>query len=442
MEVEFVGQSSRDSDNGWANTSRLINCYRERSGDGQSVIKSVLGLVPVSSIPSTFCRAMATINGVLYIAQGGKLYSLASNGMVSSLGVIKDSPYTSISGNNGKITIVADNDYYVLNNLVLSTPATGAFSEFGSVTFYKQLTVLTEANGRRIQWSAVANPLSLNGLDFASAESRDDKIIRALPIAGSLWVFKETSIERWAVNSSGDLQSIVGSEVGNGLKSFRLITEFPNGAAFVGDDNKVRIAPGMQVVSTPAVETSIVQDKPDSVFYYQDEGHEFIVLTFSDRPAWVFDLFSGEWHERATGKDGPWAIKASSNAYGNFYACGDDGELQYFARTNADASIPLIRTAIGRTIENEGSDFKVINFQIRANVGRSTSVEPFIDLLVSKDRGKTWVDPRPRSAGKVGQYKTRIKWLALGRFKQFTPQISWADPVDINIGSVAFMETA
>jgi hypothetical protein len=79
MKVEFVGHSSRDSDNLAANTSRLINCYREVSGGRSAyVLKSCLGLTLFCDLPGVFVRALEVIDGVLYAVAGGKLYSIAA----------------------------------------------------------------------------------------------------------------------------------------------------------------------------------------------------------------------------------------------------------------------------------------------------------------------------------------------------------------------------
>lgn len=441
MEIEFVGQSLRDPDNTYANTSRLLNCYREPVGDGRYVLKSVLGMRQVTTVGGVFCRAMATIDGVLYIAQGGRLFSVSNAGVVTDLGGIVDSAKTSISGNNGSVTVAAGGNYYLWDGTTLSTPAAGAFSDFGSVTFFGQSTILTEKDGRRIQWSDPATPGTLGGLNFVTAESRDDDILRALPVAGALWAFKDTSIERFAFNGAGDLQAIGGSAFEPGLKAYRLITSVPNGVAFVGSDNKVRLAPNVGVISTTPVETSIKTQSPVAVTYHQDEGHEFVSVIFSDRPTWVYDIATAEWHERAEGQDDPWNVRAIAQAYGCFYACKDNGELSCLERINQDNNSPLIRSATGRTFEAEGEYFTVSRLQAVANVGRNSGT-PQIGLKVSRDRGQTFTDRKDRSLGALGKYRTRLIWRALGRQREFTPQLVWSDAVDVNVSATLFVDVA
>lgn len=441
MEYEFVGSSTRDPDSTWSSTSRLINCYREPVGDGKFVLKSDLGLRRLTDLPGVFCRAMKTIEGVLYVIQGGNFMSVTEAGITTLIGTVSDDENTTISSNNGIITIVAGGSYYTWDGTTLSQPATGAFSDFGSVTYIGNLTVLTEREGsRRLQWSDIADPSTLGGLSFATANARDDNVIRSEPIAGGLWVFKETSIEKWGQNGA-DLEPIRGGTIERGLKAFKLLTNMPDGVAFVSNDNKVRIAPSMTVISSVPVETSISEQDPSGMFYYQDEGHEFLVLTFNDRPSWKFDLFTGEWSERGEGVGySPWTARACAPAYGRYYIGTDSGVLAYLDRINMDLDQPLIRTAVGRTIENESRTFKVPEFEILARVGYSEGAT--MELYTSRDRAQTFGDSKPKSLGDLGEFETRLRWTALGAFKRFTPMLRWSSADEITVSANAFLRIA
>jgi hypothetical protein len=97
-----------------------------------------------------------------------------------------------VSGNNGDVLIVAGGKYYRWDGTTLDQPTVGAFSDFGSVDFVGGYTMLTELGGRLFQWSALANSDSLPGLNFASAEARDDAIIRGVAINRNYWIFKSS----------------------------------------------------------------------------------------------------------------------------------------------------------------------------------------------------------------------------------------------------------
>lgn len=478
MKYEFAAPSSRDPDNLYASSSRLLNLYREPVGN-RVMVKPVLGTVLFSSLPGVFCRAMATVNGTLYAVHGGTLYSIGASGVAVALGAIPDDANTTISGNNGKVTIVAGSNYYLWDGATLTEPTTGAFSNFGSVVFFKQLTVLSEKNGRRVQWSNPADPATLGGLDFATAESTDDDILRVLPIGGGLSVFKTNSIETWASYSDGSIGAVPGQSTQRGLKAFGLLTAVPDGAFYVGSDNVAYIASvgGSQRASTPAVETSIKTEAPTGAIYYEDEGHKFCALLFDDRPAWVYDIATGEWHERAEGNTlEPWSVQACASAYGEFIVCTKSGALSKLARVGSDNGQAMIKRAVGITFGGELDQFRVHEFALPVKVGvyadladpspiivdtlvtlldesdavvtmlddegaevvlfdgvetRRPFLEEMIELRTSNTDGLTWSDPIPMGLGTLGDYRRRVAWRRLGQFEQFTAEITYAGSADV-----------
>lgn len=438
MKIEFVGQSARDSDSTWSNSSRLLNFYREPVGDSKIILKSVLGTEAFATVTGATCRAAEAVAGNLYVAQGSRLWRVTPAGVVTDLGPIADGP-TTISSNNGQVTVTAGGNYYLWDGSTLSEPTAGAFSEFGSVTFLGQLTVLTELNGRRVQWSDVADPDTLDGLNFATTETRDDNNLRALPIAGGIWFFKEQSIERWYQDGS-DLAAVPGGTIDTGLAGVDLITSLPDGAFFVGRDGKVYLVRGgqMQPVSTVPVETSVAYEDPLRCFYYQDEGHEICVIQFADRPSWCFDISTREWHERTEGNNlDQWTAQTCVQFNGGFYAFAPQG-IYRLTRNNVDATGPLIRRAVGRTFGGEGR-FKINLLKFNATVGRS-EVPVLMELRMSRDEGNTWGLPIIRDLGALGGYGREITYRQLGQYRQATAEVTISNAREVTLDSVAFVQ--
>jgi hypothetical protein len=434
MLLEFVGQSVRDAENEGADTSRLVNCYRSPLSDGRFSIKSSPGMKTISELPGAMLRAFGTVAGVLYVVHGGRLYSVEAGGGNVDLGAIPDSPETTIAGNNGKVTICAAGRYFVWDGATLSEPTPGAFSAFGSVEFLSSRTVLTERGGRRIQWSDLLDPETLPGTAFATTESRDDNNIRAVAFGPELWVFKETSIERWVPSGTG-FQVLPGSTIDKGLKAFNLVCRMDTGGFFVGNDNKAyALSAGGELtrVSTPPVEASIARQDPVSAIYYQDEGHEFAAITFAGREAWVFDLTTGEWHERGEGNGHPWQAVRAGRAYGQFFVGNNFGNVFRLTNDRCDDDQPIIRRMVSKTLFMD-SRFRVKEATFRMRTGFDGQVM----MRTSRDRGFSWSAPKPRSLGATGQYETKVTWRNLGQFRNMTAEITIADEVDCPIESVA-----
>ena len=471
--VEFVGQSRKDADFSQANTSRLVNCYREPLEEGHQ-IKSVLGTAQLASISAVFMRDMAEIGGNIYAACGGGLYKVEQYGTVTSLGAIEDGDST-VSGNNGKVTVAAGGTYYVWNGSSLSSPTGGAFDSVGSVEFLGQDTILTELGGRRFMWSDVADPTSLDGLNVATAEGRDDDILRGVVINGFLWLLKEKSTEIWYQTGAGYAR-VNGGIIDRGLKSFGLVTKFSGGAFLVGDDGIAYITngSGLQPVSTPPVETDIIQGQARRCFYYEDEGHKFCVIQFSDRASWVYDLSTGEWHNRASGTDHmPWRVVSAVKAWGYWHVGSDLGKVLRLLRINTDADGPLVRKMVSRTLRTGeyqtlsrlelfgrigevetgggvtyilgGTDFVLMDtdgLELFHSLIEGEARPPALFVRVSRDGGKTWSNEKWRNFGEIGDYDARLIWRSLGRARQTTVEVTIADPVELPIKSQALLEVS
>lgn len=474
--LEFVGQSAQDSDNIGANPSRLVNLYRERvAGRSEYVLKSVLGTRAFTDLDGVFMRAMREVRANIYAAHGGNLTRINKNGVATFLANITDSPDTVISSNNGAITVTAGGQYYVWDD-GLTEPTGGAFTDFGDVTFMGQRTVLLEREGRRFQWTGVADPTSLDGLDFATTEQRDDNNLRALPIGGLLWIFKETSIERWQQSATG-FSPLAGSAIDRGLKAKQLIAEVPNGAFFVGNDNRAYMATAGTLsapLTIPAVETSLEQNDATHCFFYSDEGHEFCVIRFSDRPAWVFDMATAEWHERADDANDPWSAVAAVRAFGREYVGTDLGRVLHLSRTNSDVDAPLIRSATSLPLRIDGDRFKVSLLEFLGRLGRSdlgletaevlstagfavdsgdgsalvvgdldpTPREANFMLETSKDYGLTFSAPKVRSMGNLGEYNKTLRYRALGQFRDMVVRASMSDATELTLDATATVKVA
>jgi hypothetical protein len=334
----------------------------------------------------------------------------------------------------------------VWDGTTLTEPVTGAFAAFGSVEFLAQRTLLTEKDGRRYQWSDVIDPTTLDGVNFATTESRDDKNIRGMVFGPEYWIFKERSIERIYPNAaaqsdSGAFAAIPGSTIDKGLKAFNLLCRIDTGGFFVASDGKaylVAAGGAIQRVSTPPVETAIDQGELRACFSYQDEGHEFCAIVYNDRPAWCFDVTTGEWHERGEGVLGQWSARRAAKAYGLAFIGNDTGLIAKLQRTNTDFGQPMRRIAVSRVVGAEGSKFSVSRFGVRFRTGVTGTAM----LRTSRDRGMTWGDPKERSIGAVGKYQTQVAWRALGQFRDFVCELSFADGVEAPFESLAVLEVA
>jgi hypothetical protein len=420
--IEFVGQGARDDDNVAAAPSRLLNCYREPTAEGKMVLKPVPGLTSFADLDGIFTRAMTTVDGTLYAACGGRLVEVAPDGTVTNRGAVGDG-FTAMAGNNGVLGLTVDGRYWTWDGAALIEPAPGAFSSFGAVEYFGNYTVLTELGGRRFQWSDIADANDLPGLNFSTADGKDDNLVRPFAINGRLYLWKETSHEVWYLTGGAGadaFERLAGGVVDIGLKAPGLICRLPAGAFIVGDDNRAHIVSGaLQPISTTAVETAIMQGVPTDCVTYDVEGHTFCVIIFSDRPAWAYDIATGEWHERAEGLL-PWSVSATVKWRGAWYAGRNDGQMFAFGG-NTDGEEPITKEAISRTLQFDDRTI-VRDVEVFPRKGLETGG---VTLSTSRDGGLSWGSEKQRDVGPTGSTEHRVNWRNLGQFRQVNARLRW-----------------
>lgn len=439
--IEWVGQSARDSDNAVADPTRLLNVYRERAGNGVPWLKSVLGMDPVTTLAGVFITAMGNVGGKLYVVCGGRLFRVSANGAAADLGAVDHGPAT-ISGNNGYVVVQAGSRLFVYDTQggTLTEPVTGAFAAIGSCEFFDNYTIATQAGGRMFGWSKLADPTDWPGLNFSTADGRDDNLLRAMALHGQLCLFKERSHELWYNTGSAGAEAlarVAGGVRDVGLKSRDLICRFTGGAFMVGSDNRAHmvVPGGLQPVSTPAVETAIKLQQPTACVAYADEGHDFVCIVFRDGPAWCYDIATGEWHERAFGSEmGPWPVSSSAVLGSEWVVGGNTGIVSAMRRVNNDGSEPLVREATSGTLYMDGARSILRELELFPRQGFDAGE---VMLALSRDGGSTWTPWKVKALPPVGRFEQRVIWRGLGQARRINAKVRWTSPVDVCISAQA-----
>lgn len=479
MLVEFVGQSVQDQSNTAINPARLVNCYREpvmAGGKTRHIIRNVLGQTLLDDIGAAAVRAMGRANGSNWVAGDGKLFELADAGTTTQRATIADDSVTAINGNYADTTITAGGNYYVWDGTTLTQPTGKTFTNVGHHFFVGDYTVLLEQSGKRFQWSALGDASTLDALDFATANKRDDNLVRGFEISGAAVLMSEQHSELWQITGAGGAEAFAFVTSWNrGLKSANLATKVDDNVFFVGDDGNVYIGAGsnLQNITTPAIKSAIESNTPTHCFFHEDRGYKHCYLRFSDRAAWVFNTETAEWHERAEGPDNG-AFRAVAAIEGDTWQVGNsNGEIHSLTRNNKDFSAPLRRTMISLPVYT-GDRFRTPKIEINVQAGDraielnqqfvfqakpgvafqaksgfafqaksdNTGVEREgqVHLRLSRDGGRTWTDRKTRGVGLSGDYTKRTVWRAQGHARQLAVQLYIDEPADYHINSTAVFE--
>ena len=461
--ASYVARSINAADN------RMVNMFPEATTDGGKTagfLNRTPGLEFVQTVGTGPIRALwahQTNGSDFYVVSGTEVYKLLSlTGTPVKLGDVSGTGPVSIADNGTQIFFACNGPSYIYNE------TTNVFAQITDPDFPGAVTVgyldgyfvFNEPNSQRVWVTSLLDGLSVDPLDFASAEGSPDGLVAVIVDHREAWMFGSDSVEVWydAGNADFPLARIQGAFNEIGCVAAYSVAKLDNGLFWLGTDARgqgiVYRANGYTGVrvSTHAIEYAIAQygNISDALAYtYQQEGHAFYVLTFpSANATWVYDVSTQAWHERA-GFDNGAFMRHRSNCQCNFegnilvgdfqngnvykfnldvYA--DNGGIQKWLRSWR--ALPTGANNLKRTAQH--------SLQLDAetgvglNLGQGSTPEAM--LRWSDDGGHTWSNEHWKQMGAIGQYGYRTIWRRLGmtlKLRDRVYEVSGTDPVKISV---------
>ena len=398
--------------------------------------------------------AFTATNGRAFVVSGSQLYELLAGGTGTVLGSLLTSSGDITMAENGVQLAICDGvDLYIL------TYATNTFQRVvnpnlpsaASVTFLDGYFVVNRSFTSGIfQISAPFDGLNWAALDFASAESSPDSLLRVAVVFGQLFLFGDISIEPW--NNTGaatfPFQRVnSSSQISVGVAAPSTILELDNTAFWVGKDKNgagvVYRADGYSPkrISTEAVELRL-QAAPSistlKAMAYQEAGHTFYIITGGGmETAQVYDVSTNLWVE--------WSYFNSSGNYelpltnDLFYAFGKTLALdrtsgkvyEQSSKYYSDDGEEIACDRIFTHIFDNGNPFLIKNLilNFETGVGNTTVENPKAMLYLSNDGGRTFYTYYEAFMGKAGEFLSRVVFWRLGRHRQCTFRVRVTDSV-------------
>ena len=344
------------------------------------------------------------------------------------------------------------------------------------VGFLDGYFVFNEPNSQRFWVTAAYNGLSIDALDFASAEGSPDNLVTLIVDHREVWLFGVNTVEVWYDAGTPDfpLARIQGAFNEIGCLAAYSVAKLDNGLFWLGRDARgngiVYRSKGYsgERISTHAVEWQIQQYSTlsDAVAYtYQQDGHSFYVLNFpTANTTWVYDVATGVWHERA-GWENNQFTRHRGNCQMNFnneIVIGDytgGGIYAYDSTVYTEAgsvmkwlrswrALPTGQNDLKRTTQHSlqldceagvglsgytQQEYNVITYIYDRNnefildrAGSALRIRNYQDYSItvgagsqvmlrwSDDGGHTWSNEHWKSMGKIGQTGYRTIWRRLG----------------------------
>jgi hypothetical protein len=276
----------------------------------------------------------------------------------------------------------------------------------------------------------VDNFTSISLADFASAESKPDRIRRVIEFQNAAWFLGAKTTEPW--QNTGD------------TFPFRRITQIPVGCIapgsaaiaddrliWVDDNRQVRMSSGgydLQVISNHDVSRAIEKETDQenmTATSFAFQGHHFYVLNGTNF-SWQFDVKTGSWSERKSGALSRWRIDAVEEFNGSLIA-GDyaNGKLYTMSVDNLDeAGTALVSQVQFPQVHAFplGLKFNALYLDVHTGVGLNTTdaanLDPAIMLDWSDDGGESWSNVRHLPLGRLANNLTRVKTQRLGSLRR------------------------
>jgi hypothetical protein len=419
---------------GQVNAERLINMYAEKTGGGRSPVQilSSHGLALFGTTGTGAGRGIFTFQDQLYTVVGEVLYRITTSGAAVVIGAISGTGQVVAAASTTELCIAAGGNAYIYDG-TLTQITDPDFLGADAVEFLDGYFIFSNGTGQ-FSISALYAGGTIDALDFASAESDPDIIVRAFVDHREVLLFGTRTIETW-VNTGGvdfPLERVSGGITEKGLAGFNAIAKIDNSVIWLDQDGIVRrLAGGYSPVriSTHEVEKTLTDIDQAECFAYTYGGHEFFVLS-TPSITWLFDAATQMWHERKSLGEDRWRVRGHAFCYNKHYF-GDfeNGNIYELDDTVfTEAGDELVSEIIFPVIHNEGDRFRLHRLLVDMSVGETTDhSEPQIRLDLSED-GVEWNTVGYGTLGATGERKHRLVWRRLGQHRYLHVRFLISDP--------------
>ncbi len=440
---------------------RSINLYPVFDEQGKE-IASMYGTPGLNQFVNTGSGAtracFASNNGRAFSLSGTELYEVFSTGTSILRGTLDTfSSNVTIDENLTQMAICDGSNLYIF------TYATNNFTKItdpdlpasvGTVTYANGYFVVNQNDTGRFYISSLHDGTAWAALDFATAETAPDRLLRVIRSSGQLWLLGERSTEIWTNTGDSEFpfQRISGAEMPFGATAPYSAMEIGNSIYWLGGgvqgEGIVYRANGFtpERISTEPIEIFIsraTNKQNIKAMTYQKDGHVFYILTGGGlETTLVYDVTTNVWHERSFNNNGVHEQHLMGGlmfAFGKHLVGDRIGGTIYEMddRFYSDNGNEIKRERIFTHLsdENKPNRYNSLELGFESGVGLQSGQgsNPQVLLLLSKDGARTWSGNYYASLGRVGKYQTRVVFRRLGIANQMTFRIIITDPVKVCI---------
>jgi len=431
-----------------------VNLYAEQTADkSQLALYGTPGTTLRKSFGDTPVRGWIAIDDLYYLVHRGTLYSVNNAGTATSLGTLNTTEGRVDMAYDGTLILMVDG-----TNGYTFTISGSTFAQIGDADFPNGANTCTWLDGQFVvdsgdgsdQFFCSPTGTAWDALDFASAESNPDGLVRVFADNGEIVLGGESTTEFWGNVGAADFPfaAIKGSTQEIGLAARWSLAKFNSGLAALmkpkAGQVQVMFISGYvpKPISSPEMDAIIngyatVSDATG--FAYMLGGHPMYQINFpSAMASWLYDASTGMWTRLEYGLNGERHRGELQLDYLNKtiiadYETGDIYNLR--ADTYTDNGTAIAREVVSRHLfkGNERIVIDQLYVDMEVGVGDATGQgsDPQVMLQISKNNGATWGAELWRDLGVVGAYLQRVVWRRLGVARDWLFKLRVTDPVKV-----------
>lgn len=473
MKIPLVGESYTARSLTF-DAQRTVNMFPEFSTSGSSKEVSCLigtpGLTLFGSVASTGCRGAYEAQGRAFFVFGSTLYEITASGTSNALGAVPGSAPVGMvdDGVNLVITCGSYGAYLPLaTNILTVYPSTSIFSGCTAPEYLDSYIAFNQPNSPTWYLSDPGNAISFVGDFFAARNGGQDDLCRLAATNRLMLLLGTQTSEFWTDtgNSGFPFQFISGAFIEVGCMAPFSVAKLPQQVFWLAQDRRgfgevwMCQGPQAQRISTHPIEEALqgygYSNLQNATAYtYQQDGHSFYCLNVPGAPTtWCYDIVTQLWHERTyfnliTGQEERHRAQFAIHVFGKVLV-GDyaSGNIYFFDQGNyTDNGNSIVRVRTFPHIDDDMRrlffDWLTVDMQTGIGLAFGQGQNPTLMLSYSNDGGYTWSSEITVSAGLIGQYKARARWVRLGMTRDRVFKLRISDPVPICLvaGSIGVRE--
>jgi len=431
----------------------------ERSG-AYKTARRTEGLTLFATLPLGPVRSNILINNSLaYVVSGSTLYTVTSEGVVATIGVVGGTGRVKMEANS----IPGDSQILILNGsgsgyiysvaLGLVAISDVDFFSSSSVTVLNERFWLVRDDTSEFFGSEISDGTAYDPLTFDNAIESPDDLKVCIAKKSAFWAIGSETSEYWQTISdiTVPLRRVSGASKEYGIIAIDSLAEVNDTFVFMADDRTIRMAQGTDLVKISDLEFELkvkgngTTTSPGFTTITDAYGvfidgpvHSIYCITFpTEGYTWCYDLNTGLSHSRTSGDLGYWRVNSAAK-FGSIVIGGDniDGKLWKLDPSNRTENGAVLRCILTTPTMSFDTDTTIPLIEIDMEVAQTTdpTLDPKMIVYYTKDGGNTYINKGHVSLGKFGRYLTRVPLRGFGRVvrnKDFGLKLEITDPVGV-----------